>query len=102
MTSTTPAHDDRPGGGPGGGRARLRQRTLRTDRWWLGPTLTTLGLATFLIYGAVRVFQQDHYWVQEHHYLTPFYSPCLAAQCVPDASLFGRVPWEFPRSSPTP
>ncbi len=92
MTPTTSAHDDR----PGGGRARLRQRTLRTDRWWLGPALTTLGLATFLIYGAVRVFQQDHYWVQEHHYLTPFYSPCLAAQCVPDASLFGRVPWEFP------
>ncbi|GAB3724978.1 hypothetical protein [Nocardiopsis nanhaiensis] len=80
----------------GSGRARIRQRTLRTDRWWLGPALTTLGLATFLVYGAVRVFQQDHYWVQEHHYLTPFYSPCLAQQCVEDASLFGRLPVEFP------
>jgi hypothetical protein len=81
---------------PGGGRVRIPQRTLRTDQWWLAPTLTTLGLATFLVYGAVRVFQQDHYWVQEHHYLTPFYSPCLALQCAPDAALFGRLPVEFP------
>ncbi|WP_304451831.1 hypothetical protein [Nocardiopsis sp. YSL2] len=81
---------------PGGGRVRIPQRTLRTDQWWLGPVLTTLGLATFVVYGAVRVFQQDHYWVQEHHYLTPFYSPCLAQQCAPDAALFGRLPFEFP------
>ena len=78
------------------GRARIPLRTLRTDRWWLGPALTTLGLATFVIYGAVRVFQQNHYWVGEHHYLTPFYSPCLAHQCVEEASLFGRLPWDFP------
>nr|WP_026118387.1 hypothetical protein [Nocardiopsis salina] len=81
---------------PPTGRARIPRRTLRTDRWWLGPVLTTLGLAAFVFYATARVFQQDHYWVGEHHYLTPFYSPCLAAQCVPEASLFGRLPVEFP------
>ncbi|MBE2999266.1 hypothetical protein IDM40_11195 [Nocardiopsis sp. HNM0947] len=81
---------------PHTGRARIPRRTLRTDRWWLGPVLTTLGLAAFVVYATARVFQQDHYWVGEYHYLTPFYSPCLAAQCVPEASLFGRIPVEFP------
>lgn len=80
----------------GSGRVRIPLRTLRTDRWWIGPTLTTLGLATFVVYGAVRVFQQNNYWVGEHHYLTPFYSPCLANQCAEEASLFGHLPWDFP------
>jgi hypothetical protein len=84
------------GATPARARIQIPQRTLRTDRWWLGPLLTTLGLATFVVYATLRVFQQDHYWVQEHHYLTPFYSPCLAAQCAPDAALFGRLPVEFP------
>ncbi|MEU0488131.1 hypothetical protein ACOQFV_18650 [Nocardiopsis changdeensis] len=84
------------GATPARARIQIPQRTLRTDRWWLGPLLTTLGLATFVVYATLRVLQQDHYWVQEHHYLTPFYSPCLAAQCAPDAALFGRLPVEFP------
>ncbi|MFD6097205.1 hypothetical protein ACFVWN_17540 [Nocardiopsis flavescens] len=81
---------------PARARIQLPRRTLRTDRWWLAPLFTTLGLAAFVVYATLRVFQQDHYWVQEHHYLTPFYSPCLAAQCAPDAALFGRLPVEFP------
>jgi hypothetical protein len=80
----------------GGGRAHIPRRTLRTDRWWVGPLLTTLGLATFVVYATLRVFQQDHYWVPEYHYLTPFYSPCVAQQCAPEAALFGRLPVEFP------
>lgn len=89
MTSTESAS-------PGQSRVRLPLRTLRKDRWWLGPVATAVGLATFVIYGMVRVFQQDHYFVAEHHYLTPFYSPCLAAQCTEEAALFGRLPVEFP------
>lgn len=89
MTSTESAR-------PGRGRVRVPLRTLRTDRWWLGPAVTTIGLATFVIYATIRVFQQNHYFVAEHHYLTPFYSPCLAAQCAEEAALFGRLPWEFP------
>ncbi|MDT0329152.1 hypothetical protein [Nocardiopsis lambiniae] len=91
-TTVTPPE----GAPPARARIRIPERTLRTDRWWLGPLFTTLGLATFVVYATLRVFQQDHYWVQAHHYLTPFYSPCLAAQCAPDAALFGRLPVEFP------
>src|SRR5690606_26760078 len=48
------------------------------------------GLTAWLIYGFVRVFWQDHYWVAEHHYLTPFYSPCVSTGCIPEAAHFGR------------
>ncbi|TDQ48018.1 hypothetical protein [Actinorugispora endophytica] len=89
MTATTsPA--------PGSRRARIAARTLRTDRWWTGPLLTALGLAAFVVYATARVFQQDHYWVAEHHYLTPFYSPCVSASCEPGSAVFGTLPWEFP------
>ncbi|GAA3741420.1 membrane protein [Salinactinospora qingdaonensis] len=74
----------------------MSARTLRKDRWWVGPLLTTLGLAGFVSYATVRVFQQNHYWVAEHHYLTPFYSPCLSANCAPGSAVFGTLPWEFP------
>lgn len=91
MTATLP-----PSGKPGHTRARISARTFRRDRWWLGPVLTTLGLAAFIVYATARVFQQDHYWVEEHHYLTPFYSPCLSASCEPGSAVFGTLPWEFP------
>lgn len=91
MTATMP-----PSGKPGHARAQITAKTYRKDRWWLGPLLTTLGLAVFIVYATGRVFQQDHYWVGAHHYLTPFYSPCLALQCEPASALFGRLPFEFP------
>ncbi|WP_116042114.1 hypothetical protein [Amycolatopsis palatopharyngis] len=81
-------------GGPN--RARIGARTLRTDRWWLPPLLTTLGLATFVIYATIRSFMRESYWVAEHHYLTPFYSPCLSDSCVPGSSHFGTPFGELP------
>jgi hypothetical protein len=77
-------------------RARIRQRTLRTDRWWLSPLLTSLGLATFIIYATIRSFVRTAYWVPEYHYLTPFYSPCLSDSCVPGSSHFGTLFGELP------
>jgi hypothetical protein len=71
-------------------------RTLRTDRWWLPPLATFVGLAAFLIYGLVRTAMQDYYWVAEHHYLTPFYSPCMSRSCTPASAHFGRPFPEFP------
>jgi hypothetical protein len=71
------------------GRAALPARTLRTDRWWLSPLLTTLGLAAFVIYATIRAFVRADYWVPEYHYLTPFYSPCLSTSCAPGSSHFG-------------
>ncbi len=78
------------------GPARRSVRTLRTDRWWLPPLATFVGLTAFLIYGLVRTAMQDYYWVAEHHYLTPFYSPCLSRSCIPESAHFGRPFPEFP------
>jgi hypothetical protein len=73
-------------------RAKISKRTLRTDRWWLPPLLTAAGLGLFLVYGIVRIFYDQNYWVEEFHYLAPFYSPCLAASCVPGSSHFLGTP----------
>jgi hypothetical protein len=71
-------------------RAKISEKTLRTDRWWLAPLLTALGLIAWITYATVRVFMQKYYWVDEFHYLTPFYSPCVSEGCVPESALFGR------------
>jgi hypothetical protein len=70
------------------GRARIRAGTLRTDRWWGEPRLTFIGLGIFVVYGGFRAFQNDYYYAAP--YLSPFYSPCLTTQCVPEASDFGQ------------
>ncbi|PSL01816.1 hypothetical protein CLV30_11255 [Haloactinopolyspora alba] len=70
-------------------RARITERTLRTDRWWITPALTVTGLVAWLAYATFRVFQQADYWVAEHHYLTPFSSPCVSNGCVDGAAHFG-------------
>jgi hypothetical protein len=72
---------------PGAGRARaaIAARTLRTDRWWLPPLVTFVGLAAWVIYATVRVFMHKWYFVDQYHYLTPFYSPCLTNRCVEGA-----------------
>jgi hypothetical protein len=77
-------------------RARISARTLRVDRWWVPPLLTVVGITAWLVYGLVRVFMQKWYWVDEFHYLTPFYSPCTSTGCVPDAAHFGRFTPDWP------
>jgi hypothetical protein len=73
---------DRPGTGVfSPTRAQIEQRTLRTDAWWKSPLVTDLGFAAFVIYATVRAFQQDHFFVEKYHYLTPFYSPCISTGC---------------------
>ncbi|MQY23999.1 hypothetical protein NRB20_71320 [Nocardia sp. RB20] len=74
----------------GRGRASIPDRTLRTDNWWLQPTLTVLGLAAFVIYATVRAFWRGAYWVSDYHYLTPFYSPCVSTSCAEGSSHFGH------------
>jgi len=59
-------------------RARIQQRTLRTDRWWLSPLRIDLGFAAFVIYATARAFQQDNYFVAKYHYLTPSTHPASA------------------------
>ncbi len=76
--------------GPAPGRAAIPARTLRTDRWWLPPLVTVVGLTAWVAYAVTRTFLQEYYWVADYHYLTPFYSPCVSVGCVPEAAHFGR------------
>jgi hypothetical protein len=88
-TATRPIGEARP-------RAAISAKTLRTDRWWLTPLLTVAGLTFFLAYGGVRAFMQNWYWVDDYHYLTPFYSPCVSTGCVEGAAHFGRFLPDWP------
>lgn len=100
MTTTSP----RPSASTEQSRARadIPPRTLRTDRWWLTPLVTVVVLSAFVGYATVRIFMRDHYWVNEYHYLTPLYSPCLSQSCVPGSAHFGTPLPEFPMAIPLP
>ena len=55
------------------GRAQIAERTLRTDRWWVPPLVTAVGLGLWVLYATVRAFMQLWYFVPQYNYLTPFY-----------------------------
>ena len=69
-------------------RAKIDQKTLRTDRWWLQPLITTAVLLTFVVYTTFRVFENKHYFYEP--LISPFYSPCLVTNCTEGASIFGQ------------
>jgi len=63
-----------------------RSVVLRKDPWWAQPIVTGLGLLAFVVYATWAAFRNGHYFVgldQARNYLSPFYSPCLAANCPP-------------------
>src|SRR5262245_55845332 len=67
--------------------------TLRRDAWWVGPLLTVLGFAAFLIYGTWAAWQDGNFEIRQRRgghaefhsannppvapYLSPFYSPLI-------------------------
>ena len=53
--------------------------TLRTDAWWIEQLLVVLVLGGFGVYATWAALQNAHYYFPP--YLSPFYSPCLAANC---------------------
>jgi len=53
--------------------------TLRTDAWWIEQLLVVLVLGGFGVYSTWAALQNAHYYAAP--YLSPFYSPCLAANC---------------------
>jgi hypothetical protein len=57
----------------------LTAATVRQDNWWLAPVLTVVVLSGFVIYGTWVALSNADYYVRP--YLSPFYSPCLAANC---------------------
>jgi len=72
-------------------RAAIKERTLRTDRWWLQPAITVFVLVSFIIYATFRAFENKHYFVEKGELVSPFYSPCLSDACVPGSQLFGSL-----------
>ncbi len=71
------------------GRAKISVRTLRVDRWWWPPLMNAVALGIFLGYATVRMFWDKSYFVEEFHYIAPFYSPCLSEDCPPGTTPFG-------------
>jgi len=72
-TQTTPA--------PAAGRPQVETPgTQRRDRWWLQPAITVGVLLAFIVYSTWRAFENAHYYADP--YISPFYSPCIAANCI--------------------
>jgi hypothetical protein len=70
-------------------RAQIAERTLRKDRWWQAPAVVVTLLTIWVAYATARVFTGHWYFVEQYHYLTPFYSPCVNGECVPGSSSLG-------------
>jgi hypothetical protein len=51
----------------------------RQDAWWVEPLIVVVVLAGFSIYATWAALQNAHYYAAP--YLSPFYSPCIAANC---------------------
>ena len=85
-----------PGGTEAPGRASIPARTLRTDRWWQAPVTTFVLLSLWVLYAVLRTVWQAAYFDAKDHYLTPFYSPCVTASCVPESRDFGTWFPSFP------
>jgi hypothetical protein len=79
-------------------RAAIEARTLRRDRWWLQPAITFGVLFAFIIYSTWAAFQNANYYAAP--YISPFYSPCIATSCLPDASHFGEPIGDWWKLSP--
>ena len=69
-------------------RAAIKERTLRTDRWWLQPAITFGVLFSFVIYATFRAFENKYYFAEP--LVSPFYSPCLSSSCIEGSSLLGQ------------
>ena len=68
-------------------RAVIKERTLRTDCWWLQPLIIVAVLISFIIYATFRAFENKYYFAEP--LISPFYSPCLSTACVEGAAHFG-------------
>ncbi len=69
------------------GRASINEKHLRTDRWWIQPLISVVVLVSFIVYATWRAFENAYYFAEP--LISPFYSPCLSANCVEGASLLG-------------
>ena len=66
----------------------LTRAPQRVDAWWVTPVITAAVLGAFVVYATWAGLQNAYYWADP--YLSPFYSPCLSANCAhPDVTIFG-------------
>ena len=63
----------------GRARAAIGKATLRRDPWWAYPASVGLFLLVALVYSTWAGLQTSGYFAEP--YLSPLYSPCLAANC---------------------
>jgi hypothetical protein len=77
-------------------RAEISEKTLRTDRWWVGPLIIAAILGFFVVYSTIRIFMNKWYYAPEGGYLSMLYSPCLSDSCVEGSAHFGTPFGEFP------
>ena len=70
--------------------------TMRTDAWWIQPTVVFLCLSTFIVYSTWAAFQASHYTFGP--YLSPFYSPELFGDSA--HAWFGPKPGWWPAFAP--
>ena len=56
-----------------------KRTTLRRDPWWIEPAFFFLLFAVFVVYSFFAGIANANYWVDP--YLSPFYSPCITANC---------------------
>ena len=66
----------------------LTRAPQRVDAWWVTPVITAVVLGAFIVYATWAGLQNAYYWADP--YLSPFYSPCLSANCAhSDVTIFG-------------
>jgi hypothetical protein len=71
-------------------------RVERRDLWWLEPAAIVAVLTVFVLYSAWAGLQNANYYAAP--YLSPFYSPCVSANC--EHLTFGPVLGEWWNFSP--
>jgi hypothetical protein len=50
-------------------RARISERTFRTDPWWKTPRIVAAGLTIWVAYATAHVFAGHWCYVAKYHYL---------------------------------
>ena len=63
-----------------GSRPPIAAAHLRKDAWWALPVTVVIVLGSFIVYSTWAALQNAHYYAAP--YLSPFYSPCLSANCL--------------------
>ncbi|GAA3199693.1 hypothetical protein [Actinocorallia longicatena] len=77
-------------------RAQIKERTFRTDNWRQYPYVTFVIFTAWVAYATVRAMWGSAFYVEQYHYLTPFYSPCVNDACGPAGEFGTFVPASAP------